>query len=368
MIGPGAAGVRAGGVRAGDGPRVGPSVPATGRRACGWAGGDVKALVTGASGFLGLHLVEMLRERGDEVRALARRPHPAFDALGVDVVQADVRDAAAVASACADRDVVFHTAAIAGIWGRWPDYHETNVVGTRNVIAGCRTHAVTRLVHTSSPSVTFDGRPQESIDESAGYARRWLAHYPHSKALAEKEVLGANTRDGLRTCALRPHLIWGPRDGHLVPRLIDRARKGSLMQVGSGTNRIDITYVENAAWAHIQAAESLGKNGGPAGKAYFVSQGEPIVCWEWIGELLSLARLPYPRRHISYPTAYRVGALFELAYTVMRRSDEPRMTRFLAGQLALSHYFDLSAARRDFGYAPVVSIEEGMRRMAGILR
>jgi 2-alkyl-3-oxoalkanoate reductase len=210
---------------------------------------------------------------------------------------------------------------------------------------------VTRLVFTSSPSVTFAGRDQCGVDETAPYPTKWLAHYPHTKALAEQAVLAAKRPRTACEPALRPHLIWGPRDQHLIPRLLDRARKGQLRQVGDGRNRIDAVFVENAAAAHLLAADAL-EHGRASGKAYFVTNGEPVNCWQWINQILSLAGLPPVTRRIPYATAYAAGAMLEGLWTVLRRTDEPRMTRFLAAQLATSHHFDISAARRDLGYEP----------------
>jgi nucleoside-diphosphate-sugar epimerase len=321
-------------------------------------------LVTGANGFLGLYIVEQLVARGERVRAYCRRRAPQLDTLGVETVLGDVRDAEATMAACQDIDVVFHTAAVAGIWGPWKHFYETNTLGTRHVIAGCLRHGVKKLVYTSSPSVTFVGNEQCDVDETAPYSKRWLCHYPHTKALAEQEVLAVNGRDGLTTCALRPHLIWGPRDRQLVPRVIERARKGKLMRVGDGQNLIDMVYVENAAAAHLQAADHLSPGSPVAGKVYFISQGEPVNCWQWIDELLALAGLSPVKRAIPMFAAYAIGAALETSYTLMRKQSEPRMTRFLALQLGKSHYFDISRARRDFGYEPRVSKAEGMRRLA----
>lgn len=325
-------------------------------------------LVTGANGFLGLYIVEQLVARGERVRAYCRRRVPELDALGVETMLGDVRDAEATAAACQSIDIVFHTAAVAGIWGPWKLFYETNTIGTRHVIGGCLRHGVKKLVYTSSPSVTFDGREQCGIDETAPYPKRWLCHYPHSKALAEQEVLTANGQNGLATCALRPHLIWGPRDRQLVPRVIERARQNKLMRVGDGQNLIDMVYVENAALAHLQAADHLAPGSPVAGSAYFISQGEPVNCWQWIDELLALAGLPPVKRAISMKAAYAVGAVFEAAYTLWRRESEPRMTRFLALQLGKSHYFDIRRARGDFGYEPRVSTAEGMRRLAEAIK
>jgi nucleoside-diphosphate-sugar epimerase len=323
----------------------------------------MNALVTGATGFLGLCIVEQLVTRGYRVRAFCRRATPQLESLGVEIVQGDIRDPQAVGAACRDIETVFHTAAIAGIWGPWKLFHETNTLGTRHVVAGCLVHRVKKLILTSSPSVTFDGRDQCGVDESVPYARRWLAHYPHSKALAEQHVLAANGLDGLLTCALRPHLIWGPRDRHLIPRLLERQRQGQLRRVGDGTNLIDTIYVENAAAAHLQAADALKPGSPVCGSKYFLSQGEPVKCWDWIDEIVALADLPPVQRQIGLSTAYGVGAILEATHKILRLRGEPRMTRFLALQLGRSHYFDISRAKRDFGYHPRVSTAEGMQRL-----
>ncbi|MDP6444574.1 MAG: NAD-dependent epimerase/dehydratase family protein [Pirellulaceae bacterium] len=324
----------------------------------------MKVLVTGAGGFLGLYVTEQLLARGDQVRTFSRRRYAAFDELSVESVYADLRDEAAVRRACEGVDGVIHTAGVAGIWGKWKYFHGINTLGTEHIVAGCRAHGVPRLVYSSSPSVTFAGSHQIDIDESAPYPDKWLCHYPHSKALAEAHVLAANSEQ-LRTSALRPHLIWGPRDQHLIPRLLDRARTGKLRRVGDGENLIDMIYVENAAAAHLQALDGLAS--APervGGNAYFISQGEPVNCWDWINEILSLAELPPVSKSISLPAARRIGAGLEWVYWLLGRTDEPRMTRFLAAQLATSHYFNIGAARRDFGYQPSIGTDEGMRRLA----
>ena len=321
------------------------------------------ALVTGASGFLGRCVVEQLVARGDRVRALVRRDDPELAKLGVEIVLADLSEMHKVIEACAGVDAVFHVAGKAGIWGPWQEFFAANVLGTAHILEGCSEHGVRRLIYTSSPSVTFDGGDQCGVDESAPYPTDWLTFYPQSKALAEQAVLAANGRDGLLTCALRPHLIWGPRDRHLIPRLLDRARRGKLRQVGDGKNLVDITYIENAARAHLQAADALLPGSPVAGRAYFISQGTPVNCWAWINEVLALAGLPADSKSVSAKTTYRLGAACEIVYRLLPFLGEPPMTRFLAAQLSHSHYFDISAARRDFGYEPLVSTAEGMERL-----
>lgn len=325
----------------------------------------MNVLVTGAGGFLGQYVVEQHVARGDRVRALGRGKYSALQAMAVETVRVDLRDRQATVAACQGMDLVQHTAGVAGIWGPWEHFYGINTLGTQHVLEGCQQHGVRRLVFTSSPSVTFDGGDQCNVNESAPYPSHWLCHYPHTKALAEQAVLAANGQHGLATCALRPHLIWGPRDRHLIPRLMERARGGALRRVGDGQNLVDMIYVENAAAAHLQAADALvDAQIAPAGHAYFISQGQPVNCWDWINDLLALGKLPPVTRGISAGAAWRVGSLLEMVYRLTGRQSEPRMTRFLAAQLSKSHYFDISAARRDFGYVPAISSEEGMRRLA----
>jgi 2-alkyl-3-oxoalkanoate reductase len=331
------------------------------------------ALVTGGGGFLGRTIVEQLLARGDRVRSFGRGAYPELEAMGVEVVRGDITDGRAVHDACADVDCVFHTAARAGVGVRRQDFERPNLTGTTMVIVACRAHCTPRLVYTSSPSVTFAGKDQHGIDEAVPHALKWLeshgAHYSYSKAVAETAVLAPIQGRTTQACALRPHLIWGPRDAHLIPRLIHRARRGRLRRVGDGTNLVDICYVENAAAAHLAAADALAAPDSPAaGRAYYISQGEPVNCWQWIDEILALAGLPRVRKSISLKAAWRLGAACEAAYRLLRLCGEPPMTRFLAAQLARSHWYDISAARRDLGYEPKVSTAEGMRRLGEWLR
>lgn len=322
----------------------------------------MNALVTGASGLLGYALVEQLKARGETVRAFCRRADADLESLGAEIAYGDVRDTAAVQRACQGVDVVFHVAGVSGIWGPWQHYFATNTLGTLNVIDACRENRVSRLVYTSSPSVTFDGSAQEGVDESAPYARRWLAHYPHSKALAEQAVLKANDQR-LSTCALRPHLIWGERDRQLIPRLIARARSGRLRRVGNGLNLIDTVHVDNAATAHILAADRLEPTSAVAGRVYFISQGGPVNCWKWIDELLALAGLPPVDKAIPTGAAWALGGALEAVYGALGLKGEPPMTRFLAAQLGKSHYFNIARARLDLNYEPHVSMAVGLRRL-----
>ncbi|REJ90522.1 MAG: NAD-dependent epimerase/dehydratase family protein [Planctomycetota bacterium] len=323
----------------------------------------MRCLVTGGGGFLGRYIVEQLLDRGADVRIFSRRDYPELSELGVTVVQGDLRDESAVQNACRDVETVFHCAAIPGVWGPWKLFYEINTVGARNILTACRSNGVRKLIYTSSPSVVYDGNPHENADESLPYPDQYLCHYSHTKALAEREVLEANDPDRLLTLSLRPHLIWGPRDNHLIPRLIRKARTGRLRRVGDGRNLISVSYVENAARAHLQAADALQPGSPVAGRAYFLNEPEPVNLWDFVNAILRRAGLPPVERSITAKAAWRIGAALERIYGVLRITSEPPMTRFVASQLSQSHYYDISAARRDFGYQPQISIEEGLQRM-----
>jgi 2-alkyl-3-oxoalkanoate reductase len=327
----------------------------------------MRALVTGGGGFLGSAIARKLVARGDAVRSLARGDYPGLRSLGIETIRGDVADPESVCRAAEGCDIIFHVAAKAGVWGPFADYYRANVEGTRNVISACRALGIHRLVYTSSPSVVFNGRDMEGVDESAPYPAHHEAPYPATKAEAERLVLAANTSD-LAVVALRPHLIWGPGDNHLVPRIIARAKAGRLRKISGPPKRIDATFIDNAADAHLLAADKLGPGSAIAGKVYFIAQGEPIPLWELVNGILKAADLPPVTRTISPRLASFAGLACEGAYRLLGRSDEPPMTRFVARELSTAHWFNLEAARRDLGYHPAISTAEGLQRLAEWLR
>lgn len=326
----------------------------------------MKILVTGGAGFIGRRIVRRLLEQGHEIQVLGRSTRPRDDAIRF--VTTDLSRETIPAKVCEGVDAIFHVAAKAGVWGSASSYHAANVLATRRVIEACCEHGVRFLVHTSSPSVVFTGQPFRGESEAVSYGRNWLCHYARTKAIAEQEVLAANGRRGLKTIALRPHLVWGPEDPHLIPKALARARSGKLRIVGEGANRVDLTHVENAAHAHLLALDALSSGNHLGGKAYFISQEEPVALWPWLNDLLALLGEPPVTRKVSFKTAYATGFLLECVWRVLRLSSEPPMTRFVAVQLAEDHWFDVSAARRDLGYEPIVSMEDGLRETVAWLK
>ena len=325
----------------------------------------MKLLVTGGGGFLGQALCRGLVTRGYDVTSFNRGHYPTLDALGVRQLQGDLADRDAVRAACAGQEAVFHNAAKAGAWGSYDSYHRSNVIGTDNVIAACRAHGIGKLVYTSTPSVTHRATHPVAggTADTVPYGEHFKAHYASTKKIAEQAVLAANAAT-LATIALRPRLIWGPGDAQLLPRLVQRAHAGRLRLIGSGDNLIDTTYIDNAAQAHFDAFEHLAPGAACAGRAYFISNGEPKSAREIVNALLQAAGAPPVTKTLPFPVAYAIGALCEAAWTLLPLRGEPPLTRFLAEQLGTAHWYDMTPATRDFGYVPRVSIAEGLRRLA----
>jgi nucleoside-diphosphate-sugar epimerase len=328
----------------------------------------MKILVTGGGGFLGQALCRGLRARGFEVVSFNRGRYDALDRIGVAQVQGDIAQRDAVIAAAQGCDAVFHNAAKAGAWGSYESYHLANVVGTQNVIEACRWHGILRLVYTSTPSVTHrKTHPVEGgTADTVPYGEHLKAPYAATKLVAEKAVLAANDA-ALATIALRPRLIWGVGDNQLLPRLVERAKAGRLRFVGDGENRIDTTYVDNAAQAHFDAFDHLAPGAACAGRAYFISNGEPRTVREIVNGLLQAAGAPQVTGTIPFGVAYAAGVVCEGLWQVLPLKGEPPMTRFLAEQLSTTHWYDMGPARRDFGYVPRVSIHEGLTRLKAAL-
>lgn len=327
------------------------------------------ALVTGASGFVGGSLARRLLAAGRRVRVMARSRLDELERLGAEVVRGDVADVDTVFAACAGVETVFHAAARVGVWGPRAEFERTNIGGAHAVIAACRGAGVKRLVFTSSPSVVFAGGDLAGVDESQPRGSHFPSDYPRTKAEAERLILGAHEPGQLATCALRPHLVWGPGDRNLIPRVVQRARAGRLRVVGSGRNRVDLTLLDNVVDAHVLAERALDDPRSPAGgRPYFITNGEPVALWPWINTLLGRLGIAPVTRSISLPNARRVGAACEFLWSILPLRGEPPMTRFVASELAKDHWFSIDAARRDLGYLPRVSMAEGLDRLVAALR
>lgn len=320
----------------------------------------MKALVTGGGGFLGGEIVRQLLARGDHVRSFARGEYPELSGLGVEVVRGDLSDLDGLRAAVGGCDLVFHVAAKPPPWGSREDYESTNVLGTEHVVSACLAEGVRHLIYTSTPSVVGGAEDIEGEDERLPYRSDWGgAEYPRSKALGEQSVLAADCTE-LHTVALRPHLIWGPGDPHFLPRFVEKARRGALRRIGSGDPLIDPTFVTDAAAAHLCAADRLRAGADVGGRAYFISGGETIGLWTLVDSLLATAGEGPLTKRVPAGIARVAGALLEGSHRLFGLAGEPRLTRFVVQQVTHARWFDISAARRDLGYEPRVSISDGL--------
>jgi nucleoside-diphosphate-sugar epimerase len=320
---------------------------------------NLPVFVTGASGFIGGKITERLLGEGRLVRVLSRQPLPHLKRLGVDVIAGDLDNHGALFRGCEGAGTVFHVAGRVGVWGTAAEFFGVNLEGTRNVISMCRLLGVPRFVYTSSPSVVYNGGDLAGVDESAPLCRKAPCAYPVSKAAAEHEVAQAHFA-GLATVSLRPHLVWGPGDRNVVPRVLALARRGRLKIVGSGRNKVDVTHISNVVDAHLLAERALAERGGAAGgNAYFITNGEPLVLWDWINELLRGVGIPEVKKRVPLGVAYLTGGVMEAIWNALPLLGEPPMTRFVAKELATDHWFNIDAARRDLGYTPRVTMAAG---------
>lgn len=325
----------------------------------------MRILVTGGGGFLGTYIVkELLKNPSYLVTNFSRHAYAHLEELGVPTIKGDLRKREDVEKALGHGfDGIFHVAALAGVWGKYQDYYDINFVGTKNLLEVAAQLGIQRFVYTSTPSVVFNKEDILGQGEELPYATEFLTPYAETKTMAEKLVLEMNNGTTLLTCALRPHLIWGPGDPHIFPRIIQKGKEGKLRIVGDGENLVDIIYVENAAIAHVKAFEHLTPHSKVCGEAYFLGQERPVKLWDFINQVLSYAKVEPVMKMIDTSSAYRLGWLLEKIFKMLGiNKPEPPMTRFVALNLGKSHYFSHLKAKKDFGYVPKISIEEGLKK------
>ena len=323
----------------------------------------MKVLVTGGSSLIGVGVATTLAARGDDVVVQQRSRSGALEHIEVRQELGDIRDPDVVNRAAAGCDAIVHLAAKVGVVGEWQEYRSINVDGTRNVLAAARRHGIDRLVHVSSPSVAHGGEPIVGGAADAPVLGRRHAWYPESKAMAEIDALAASG-DDLGVVAIRPHLVWGPGDTQLVGRIVERATTGRLALVGGGRALVDTTYIDNAVGALVAALDAVTPRAACSGQAYVVSNGEPRMIRELVEGICLAAGVPFAPRTVSLRVGRSLGAVVERVWPLLRRTDEPPLTQFLAEQLGTAHWFDPRPARDDLGWTPTVSIDDGLVRLA----
>jgi nucleoside-diphosphate-sugar epimerase len=327
----------------------------------------MKVLITGGGGFMGMALIKRLIAEGHKITSYSRREYPLHWALGISSIQADIRDQEALENACKGKDLVFHLAAKVGIWGDYKEYESTNVTGTFNVIKACRKQGVGRIVFTSSSSVVFDGSDLEGINESHPYPVNHGSHYASTKAMAERLIIEANS-EKLKTISLRPHLVWGPYDSHLIPGVLKRAGSGKLRRIGDQEYFIDTTYIDNMVDALMLAAHGLESNPEVAGKILFITNGEPARVWDFINSIIQIAGYPPVLKKIPERLAMMAAGTSEWFHHLFKIKSEPFMTRHAIREMCTNHWFDITNAREILGYNPRVSYAEGFKFLKDYLK
>ena len=323
---------------------------------------STNVLITGAGGFLGSYIAKQLVKKDYNVFSFSRTKHVLLDDLGVTQRLGDLKNYDDVKKSLENIDAVIHTAGLVGMWGRYKDFYSTNVGGTENIIEAMKELKIKKLIYTSTPSVVFEKESLNGVNETTPYSKKFLTHYAQTKSIAEKLVLSAHC-ESLLTVALRPHLIFGPGDMNLIPRIIKAQQQGKLKIVGDGTNLVDVIYVENAAEAHVMALEKLEFGHPISGKVYFLGQG-PINLWDFINKVLLNAELPKVTKKITLQRAYALGFCIECILKFLRiYKIHPPMTRFVALQLSKSHYFSHKNIETDLGFKPKFSIDEGIDKL-----
>jgi nucleoside-diphosphate-sugar epimerase len=278
------------------------------------------------------------------------------------VAEGDLQDAPSLEAAARGVSAVIHCAGLSGMWGPLSDYVETNLMGTARVLAAARRQKVGLFIYTSSPSVVHSGASLNAIDESAPYSLDISQPYAYSKMLAERLVLSEN-RPGMKSLALRPHLIWGPGDPHILPRLVERAKAGRLF-LFSGEPKVDSTFIDNAALAHVLALEKLEAGAPVDGQAYFIAQDEPMELSVLVNRLLKAAGAPMVKGRLSPRIGLWGARALELIWRLANKSTDPPLTVFTVRQMSTSHFFNLSKAKSLLGYAPAVTTAQGLAKLA----
>ena len=321
-----------------------------------------RVLVTGGGGFVGKALCKRLKSEGYTVISLARGSYPELQQAGIETVQCDLSsDSKELDGLLNGVDTVFHVAAKVKMWGRWEDFYNTNVLGTKRLLDAASSAGVKKFIYTSSPSVVADGTNLRGVDETYPYPDSYEAFYPKSKAMAEKLVVEAHNKNGMKTAILRPHLIWGPGDTNLIPTIINKAKSGDLVQIGDGENLVDLCFIDDCVEAHMCSMKSLEENPNAGGKAYFISQGQPVKLWDWINKVLVASGLQKIERKVSFGFAHFLAGVFEFFAKIMPGDREPRLTKFLVSEMATDHYFDISLAAKELNFKPRYNIEDAMK-------
>jgi nucleoside-diphosphate-sugar epimerase len=316
------------------------------------------ALVSGATGFLGGHLLSKLREKGFRVRALTRQTSASTGLVqsGVEIVEGDVADQQSLQRAMAGQQLVFHTAGKVSDWGSRQEFWQANVEGTANVIAACREAGVKRLIHVSSLTVLGLPRSGALVDEQTPPAAGVRDFYTSSKIGGERLVREAHGKGGLETVVIRPGVIWGPGDSTILPRLAALLLQGELVFIGRAANHLGLSHVENLSQGIILAALAPAA----AGQIYHMTDGEEITAHDAFCALAAALGIAPPRFALPFPLVYFVAACLEWQARLRHAAVPPALTRYGVRLVACDSRYDISKAQSELGYRPLLTFRQGI--------
>ncbi|MBP3041585.1 NAD(P)-dependent oxidoreductase [Bacillaceae bacterium Marseille-Q3522] len=317
-------------------------------------------LVTGATGFLGQKLALRLVQMGHEVTGIGRNKEigEKLAAKGITFVQAYLENKEQIIHLCKNRDYVFHSGALSSPWGKYNDFYQANVLGTKNVIAGCMTHGVKRLIHVSTPSLYFFYDEKKDVKETdLGAPTKFVNYYAKTKYLAELEIDQA-FKEGLPVITIRPRALFGPGDNAILPRLIKVCEKGVFPKIGSGNVEVDITYVENVVDALLLCMTS---NNETLGQKYNITNGVRVNLYEMIEKVMGMLGKSVTYKNISFKKAFLIANLLEKGSSIFLGGKEPILTKYTVSVLSQSQTLNIEKAQTELGYNPRVSIDQGIR-------
>ncbi|MEZ5919780.1 MAG: NAD-dependent epimerase/dehydratase family protein [Parvularculaceae bacterium] len=320
----------------------------------------MKIFLTGGSGFVGAAVAEKLSP-SHQIIALSRseKSDAAIAAKGARPVRGDLESVAA--DMIAGCEAVIHCAAFVEEWGPLEAYERINVQGTERLLQMARAAGVKRFVHIGTEAALFHGQHMREIDETYPLAPNSPFPYSRTKARAEMAVIAANAPDaGFETIVIRPRLIWGEGDATVLPVVKAMAEEGKFAWIDGGKTETSTTHIDN-----LVAAIELGLAKGNPGSAYFVVDGPPGPFREFLRPYLATAGVDLPEKTVPGGVIRMFANLTEPLWRLAGAKSPPPITRFTAHIMSRDCTIDDSKARAELGYRPVISVDEGLRRLAG---
>lgn len=320
----------------------------------------MKILVTGGTGFLGKHLALRLLNLGHDVTVVGRNETIGKELLsvGINFLQIDLADEEKIISAICGQDYVFHCGALSSPWGKYEQFYQANVIGTQNVIKGCKRGSIQRLIHVSTPSLYFYYDERLDVKETDPLPKKFVNHYAKTKFLAEQEI-DAFFQEGYPVITIRPRAIFGPGDNAIIPRLIRANQKGMIPLIDQGQHLMDLTYVDNVVDALLLCMTSPEST---LGEKYNITNGERVTFKEVIESLFAKLGQQVHWKQMAYKQAFTIASLLEAVSKTILFHKEPILTKYTVSVLSRSQTLNIEKAKRELQYEPRISVQEGINQ------